>query len=156
MSLDMHAVGTALADKFGNVTAPTGTMGGTAIRSESVGVHGIPLTPAIVVELPEGEVESEMPGDRRIHHDFHVYFLFQKASGDVPRDTAVMLQWLGPLLDALESGNTLSLGSEDGWNVLKTRTVSWEPGNYSVEGDEYHAWHLITRVWTWDNLTVSV
>lgn len=155
MSLDLYAVGTALAGKFDDVTAPSGTMGGTVVRGSSVGVQTVPATPYVVVELPEGEVESEMQADRRITHDFHVYFLYGKASGDVPRDTAAMLKWLGPLLDALETGNALGLGSQSGWNVVKSRTVSYEPGGYDVAGQPYHAWHFIARVWTWDNLTVT-
>lgn len=155
MSLDLYAAGTAVAAKFDAVTAPAGTMGGTAIGQATVGVQGVLNLPAIVVELPEGEVTTEAPGDRRSTHNFHVYFLFGKASGDVPRDTAAMLKWIGPLLDALETGNQLGLGSQSGWNVLKSRTLSWEPGQYEVGGQPYHSWHLIVRVWTWDNLTVT-
>ncbi len=153
--MDLYAVGTALADKFGDVTAPSGTMGGTVIRQSTVGVQAVSVSPAIVVELPEGEVQTEEQSSRRITHDFHVYFLFGKASGDVPRDTAAMLKWLGPLLGALEAGNQLGLGSQDGWNVLKSRILSWQPGGYEVGGDTYHSWHFIVRVWTWDNLTVT-
>jgi len=155
VSLDLYAVGNALAAKFAATTAPSGTMGGTTILFSDVGVHNLPQTPAIVVELPEGEVESESQGDRRIIHDFHVYFLWQKAVGDVPRDTDVMLQWLGPLLDALESGNQLALGAQSGWSVLKSRDISYEPGNYAVGGDQYHSWHFVVRVWTLDDLAVT-
>ena len=155
MSADLHAVGTAIAGKFESVTAPAGTMGGTAIKASSVGVQNVTSTPWVVVELPSGEVTTEAQADRRSTHDFEVFFLFTKASGDVPRDTAVMLKWLGPLLDALETGNTLGLGSESGWNVLKTRTLSWEPGQYAVGGQPYHSWKFTVRVWTWDNLSVT-
>lgn len=155
MSADLYAVGTALAGKFEAVTAPAGTMGGTAIRGSSVGLQSVPVTPWIAVELPSGEVQNEAQADRRITHDFTVYLLWGRQSGDVPRDTAVMLQWLGPVLDALETGNTLGLGSESGWNVQKSRIVSWEPGQYDVGGQPYHAWRITVRVWTWDNLSVT-
>lgn len=155
MSLDLYAVGTAIAGKFDDVAAPSGTQGGTAIRGASVGVNSAPVTPYIVVELPEGEVGFEAQYDRRATHDFSVFFLYSKASGDVPRDSAVMLKWIGPLLDALESGNTLGLGSESGWNVKKTRVLSYEPGNYDVGGQPYHSWRIVVRVWTWDDLAVS-
>lgn len=155
MSLDMYAVGTALAGTFDDVTGPSGVQGGTVIRGASVGLQSVPITPYIAVELPDASVESEMQADRRIAHDFHVYFLFQKSGADVPRDTAVLLKWLGPLLDALEAANALGLGSQSGWNVLKTRIVSYEPGQYEVGGQAYHSWHFTVRVWTWDNLSVT-
>jgi hypothetical protein len=155
VTLDLHAIGTALADAFDDVTAPTGTMGGTVIKGSSVGVQTVASTPYIIVELPEGEVTSEMQADRRIEHDFPVYFLFGKSSGDVPRDTAVMLKWLGPLLGALEAANTLGIGSQSGWSVLKSRILSWTPGQYEVGGQPYHAWHFTVRVWTADNLSVT-
>ena len=153
--MDLHAVGTALAGKFDDVTGPTGVTGGTAIRGSSVGIQSIPVTPYIIVEMPEGEVQSEDSGDRRITHDFHVYFMYQKASGDVPRDTAVMLKWLGPLLGALETDNTLGIGSQSGWSLLKSRILSYEPGNYEVGGQPYHSWHFIVRIWTQDTFRVT-
>lgn len=155
MSADLYAVGTALAGKFDDVTGPSGVQGGTVIRGSSVGLQSVPVTPYIAVELPSGEVTVEEQANRRSTHDFPVYFLYQKSSADVPRDTAVMLKWLGPLLDALETGNALGLGSESGWNVLKSRILSWEPGQYEVGGQPYHSWHFTVRVWTWDNLTVT-
>lgn len=156
MSADFYAAGTALAAKFAAVTAPAGTMGGTAIRSNSVGVQGIPTTPAIVVELPEGEITTAMgTSPRRSNNDFHVYFLFEKSSADVPRDTAVMLKWLGPLLRALDSGNTLGIGSQSGWTLLKSAILSYEPGNYEVGGQPYHSWHFPTRVAIEEYVTVT-
>jgi hypothetical protein len=153
--MDLYAAGTALGGKFAAVTAPSGTMGGTAIRGSSVGINNVPATPYIVVELPSGEVQAEEQGRRRITHDFEVYFLFQKSSGDIPRDSAVMLKWLGPLLGALESGNQLGIGSQTGWELLKSRIVQWDAGQYQVGGDLYHAWHFIVRVWTTDTFTVT-
>lgn len=154
-NIDLYAAGTALGGKFAAVTGPTGVQGGTAIRGSSVGVQGVPITPYIVVELPSGEVQEETPGDRRITHDFDVYFLYQKASGDVPRDTAVMLKWIGPLLNALQTGNTLGIGAQVGWTLLKTRTLTYEPGQYEVGGQPYHTWHFVVRVWTSDTFTVT-
>lgn len=151
----MLAVGTALSAKFAAVTAPAGTMGGTAIKYDSVGVQNVPATPAIVVELPSGDVASEAQFDRSIVHDFPVYFVFDSAAGDMPRSTAVMLAWLGPLLDVLETGNALGLGGESGWNVKKSRITAYEPGQYTIGGQPYHAWNFTVRVWTWDNLAVT-
>lgn len=155
MSQDLQAVGDALGSAFAAVTAPAGTMGGTVIRGSTVGLQGVPVTPYIAVELPSGEVTTEDPGQRRMTHDFEVYFLFQKSSGDVPRDTKVLLQWLGPLLNALQSNNALDLEAETGWNVVKSRIINYEPGQYDVGGQPYHAWHLTVRVWTTDAFQVT-
>lgn len=157
MSADLYAAGTALASKFAAVTGPSGTMGGTAIREYSVGVQAVKVTPSIVVELPEGAPTSALgENPRREAHDFHVYFLFQKASGDVPRDTAVMLKWLGPLLTAVDSGSALGLSDDSGgWQVLKSQIISYEPGQYEVGGQPYHSWHFVVRVWTNTVVTIT-
>lgn len=157
MSLDLYAAGTALAAKFEAVTAPAGTMGGTAIKGSSVGVQSAANTPYIVVELPEGEPTSALgENPRRMTHDFPVYFLFGKASGDVPRDTAVMAKWLGPLLDAVNSGNALGLtDNSNGWMVLKSQVTAYEPGQYDVGGQPYHSWHFTVRVWTENVVTLT-
>ena len=147
MSADLYAVGTAIADKFGDVTGPSGVQGGTLIRGASVGIHSVPVTPYIVVELPEGEIETALAvTPRRSSHDVHVYFLYEKSSGDVPRDTAVMLKWLGPLLTALDIGSRLGLSSASGYSVLKSGITSYEPGQYEVGGQPYHSWHFVVRV----------
>lgn len=157
MSSDLHAAGTALAEKFAAVTAPTGTMGGTAIKAHSVGVQTVAVTPCIIVELPSGQPVSALgENPRRTTHDFEVFFLFGKASGDVPRDTAVMLKWLGPLLSAVDSGNALGLeDNSNGWQVLKSQVTDYEPGQYSVGGQPYHSWKIIVRVWTSESVTLT-
>jgi hypothetical protein len=147
VSADLYAVGTAIAAKFEAVTAPASTMGGTAIKAATVGVQSVTSTPYVVVELPEGQVETALAiAPRRSSHDYNVYFLFTKASGDVPRDTAVMLKWLGPLLTAVDAGNRLGLGSASGYSVLKSGITNYEPGQYEVGGQPYHSWHFTVTV----------
>jgi len=156
MSADLYAAGTALGGKFAATTAPAGTMGGTAIKGSSVGLQSVPVTPYIAVELPSGEPVSALgENPRRSTHDFEVYFLFQKASGDVVRDTAVMLQWLGPLLTCIDAGNALGLDGESGWQVLKSQITGYEPGQYEVGGQAYHSWHFTVRVWVSESVTIS-
>lgn len=151
MSLDMYGLGTALAGQFVTVTAPAGTMGGTVIRGATIEVpNNIPATPYVIVELPSGELQYENQGDRRFDHVFDVFFLFQMASGDRPRDKKTMLLWLGPLLDALHGNYKLGLGGV----VMKSRTTAFEPVVASYAGDEYHAWHLTTYVSTEDVVTL--
>lgn len=147
MSADLYAVGTAIAGKFAAVTAPTGTMGGTVIRGNSVGIQAVTVTPYVVVELPEGQIETALAvTPRRSSHDYNVFFLFEKSSGDVPRATAVMLKWLGPLLTAVDAGSRLGLGSASGYSVLKSGITSYEPGQYEVGGQPYHSWHFTVSV----------
>lgn len=147
MSADLYAVGTAIATLFEAVNAPASTMGGTVIKDASVGVQSVPSTPYVVVELPEGEITTALAiTPRRSEHDYNVFFLFTKASGDVPRDTAVMLKWLGPLLTAVDAGNRLGLASGSGFSVLKSGITSYEPGQYEVGGQPYHSWHFTVRV----------
>lgn len=156
MSADLYAVGTALADRFDSVTGPTGVQGGTVIRGSSVGIHNVPVTPYIVVELPEGEVTTGLAiTPVRSNHAFHVYFLWEKSSADVPRDTAVMLKWLGPLLQALHGGFRLGLPSQNGWGVLKAWITSYEPGQYEIGGQPYHSWHFTVTVNIEDNTAAS-
>lgn len=149
MSLDVYAVGTALAATFGTVTAPANTMGGTVIRGYSLELNAVPVTPYVVVELPKGEITFD-PSRLLVEHDFPVYFLFQKASADLPRDMAAMLQWLGPLLSA--TYGKMKLGLTD---VRKSYVTAYGFGTYKYEGDEYHAWHLTAKVWTEDAVTVT-
>lgn len=151
MSLDMYAVGTALAGRFLTVTAPADTMGGTTIRGATIEVpNNIPVTPYVIVELPSAELTVENQGQRRFDHTFEVFFLFQKASGDLPRDKRAMLRWLGPLLDALHGAYKLGLAGV----VMKSRLESFEPVVATYAGDEYHAWHLTIHVWTEDVVTL--
>lgn len=151
MSLDMHAIAEGLREEFIAVTAPTGTRGGTAIRGSSVGVETVNVTPYILVEAPNGTIDTAIGMDpRRTTHEFQVYFLFNAHQPDVPRNTAVMLQWLGPLLDALHANNALDIeyGEEADWHVLKSWILSYEPTSIEVAGTPYYAWHFPVAVHT--------
>lgn len=147
----MLAVADNLAGKYGSLTSGTAITGGTAIRGATARTpNNIPATPYVIVELPEGEVTVEEQGDRRIQWDFDVFFLHQKASGDLPRDKVAMLVWLGKLLDALHSDMDLSAT-----NVVKSRLVTVSPEVVEYAGDQYHAWHIVDRVWTADVVSLS-
>lgn len=151
MSVDLYAIADALRDTFHDVTAPTGTRGGTVIRGSSVGIDSVNVTPYILVEAPNGEVQTAMGVfPRRMDHEFQVYFLFDAQVPDVPRNTAVMLKWLGPLLDTLDTDNLLSLGPgiEDGWNVKSTQILGYDPTPLEVGGTPYYAWHFRVQVTT--------
>lgn len=151
MSLDLFEVADALRAEFADVTAPDGTRGGTAIRGSSVGVASVNATPYILVEAPNGTVNTAMDVfPRRMDHEFQVYFLFDAHTPDVPRNTKVMLEWLGPLLATLDADNLLGLGfgvNQD-WQVKSTQITSYEPTPIEVGGTPYYAWHFIVQVST--------
>ena len=147
----MHAVAEGLRVEFAAVEAPADTRGGTAIRGSSVGTAQVNATPYILVESPNGTIETAIGMDpRRTTHEFQVYFLFQHQQPDVPRNTQVMLQWLGPLLDALHANNALDIeyGEEADWHVLKTWILSYEPTGIEIAGTPYYAWHFPVAVHT--------
>lgn len=152
MALDMYAVGTALAGQFATVTAPAGTMGGTAIRSATVeSPNNLVVYPAIHVELPSGEVITDS-AQQRATHEFPVYFLFAPVSGDQPRDKKAMLQWLGPLLNATHSAVKLGASAQ---GVMKALVLEYEPVIYDYGGTNYWAWRLPTAVWTEQTITLT-
>jgi hypothetical protein len=147
----MLAVADALASAYDGLTSGTAVTGGTAIRGSTARTpNAIPATPYVIVELPEGEVTVEQMGERRVTWDFDVYFLHAKASGDLPRDKAAMLVWLGVLLDALHADMDLSVDA-----VLKSRLVSVAPEVVEYAGGQFHAWHIVDRVWTEDVVTLT-
>jgi hypothetical protein len=153
MSLDLYAVGTALAAQVATVTAPADvSMGGTVIRGSTVEApNSIPNTPYVVVVLPSGEVTAG-GGERVAVHNFPVYFLYQRSAGDLPRETKTMLQWLGPLLDATISATSIGLAAQ---GVKSALLESYEPVIYEYAGTEYHAWRFVYAVRTRDAVTYS-
>ena len=152
-AVDVYAIGTALAGKYGAVTISDSTVvGGTAIRGATfLTPNNLPVTPYVIVELPSGRQRvPEANGQQNDIHTFDVYFLLGKASGDLARDKKALAKWIGPLREALFSGNQLGVTG-----VLKARPESWEFAVYDYAGDEYHAWHLIVEVWTESSSSIS-
>lgn len=148
MSLDLLAIADAVAAKFGAVTAPTGydpIVGATARTP-----NNIPGTPFVAVELPASDEITVSTGRRDGVHDFDVYFLMDRATAALEIDKERLLKWLPGLLDATYSGLKLGL-----LTVKKSYVVEYEYGQYSYGGNEYHAWHLVVRVWTEDSITLA-
>ena len=145
----MLAIADAVATRFGSVSTPSGeTVGlvGATARTP----NNLPGTPYIVVELPGGEDLATTQGRRDGIHDFDTYFLLERASGDIPRDKVRLLRWLPGLLDATFAALKLGLST-----VKKSLVVEYEYGTYNYGGVEYHAWHLVVRVWTEDAVTLT-
>ena len=145
----MLAIADAVATRFDTVATPadeTVALVGSTARTP----NNIPGTPYVVVELPEGSDITVAAGRRDGVHDFDVYFLLDRASGDIPRDKVRLLRWLPGLLDAMYGAMKLALAT-----VKKSYVVEYEYGTYNYGGTEYHSWHLVVRVWTEDAVTLT-
>lgn len=145
----MLAIADAVAARFATVATPSGetvALKGATARTP----NNLPGTPYIVVELPESDEVTVASGRRDVVHDFDVYFLLEKASGDIPRDKVRLLRWLPGLLDATYGAMKLALAT-----VKKSYVTEYEYGSYNYGGTEYHAWHLVARVWTEDTVTLT-
>jgi hypothetical protein len=143
----MLAIADAVAARFATVATPSGeTIGlvGATARNQ----NNVPGTPYIVVEMPESD-EITVANQRVAVHDFDVYFLLDKASGDIPRDKVRLYRWLPGLLDATYGAMKLGLAT-----VRKSYVTEYEYGTYNYGGTEYHSWHLVCRVWTEDAITL--
>lgn len=144
----MLAIADAVAARFGTVATPSGetvALVGATARTP----NNLPGTPYVVVELP-GSDELIIEQRRTGSHDFDVYFLLERASGDIPRDKVRLLRWLPGLLDATYGAMKLGLAT-----VRKSWVISYEYGTYNYAGTEYHSWHLVVRVWTEDTITLT-
>ncbi len=145
----MLAIADGVAARFATVATPSGetvTLVGATARTP----NNLPGTPFVVVELPAGDELTVTQGRRDSVHDFDVYFLLDKASGDIPRDKVRLLRWLPGLLDATYAAMKLALVT-----VKKSYVTEYEYGVYNYGGTEYHAWHLVVRVWTEDTVTLT-
>ena len=145
----MLAVADAVATRFGTVATPTDetvALVGATARTP----NNLPGTPFVVVELPEGSEITVASSRRDAIHDFDVYFLLDRASGDIPRDKVRLLRWLPGLLDATYGAMKLALAT-----VKKSYVLEYEYGTYNYGGVEYHSWHLVVRVWTEDTVTLT-
>lgn len=145
----MYAVATGLADRYApaNVTPPTGY---TNIRGATVETpNNIPAFPYVIVDLPEGELIYDSATRRVATWEFDVYFLYSKASGDLPRDRKAMLKWLSVLIDQLHDPAKL-----DTANVMKAIVLRANPGSYEYAGALYHSWNFRVQVKTEDTVSL--
>jgi hypothetical protein len=109
MAADLLAIGDALAARFLAVTPPSGqTMAGATARLP----NAIPDTPFTVVVPPSGTLgmpEGFPSGRFRDEHDFDIYVLLNKASGDLPTDLVRVYAWWPVARDALSGQMKLGL-----------------------------------------------
>lgn len=144
----MLAIANAVATTYGAVSTPAGLdpiVGSTALTP-----NNIPGTPYVVVELPSSDEITIGNGRRDAPHEFDVYFLMDRATAALEIDKERLLKWLPGLLDATYAGMKLGLLA-----VKKAYSTEYEYGLYTYAGVEYHAWHLVCRVWTEDTITLA-
>lgn len=131
----------ALATKFlaANLTAPTGY---PAMRHSTARLpNAIPTSPWVLVMLPEGEV---VLGSQELNHtmEFHVLFHYAKHTGDLARDMAGMLSWIGVLLTATFADMDLGVSG-----MRKAYPTTYKLAVFTYGGDEYYGWDI---TWTAD------
>lgn len=146
MSLDFHAIGTALAAAYADVTPPTGE---DAIASSSLPVNNIGAFPAVLVFPPEWE-SAYQSGARETEQTWTVRFYRGRMSGDVNIDTTALLKWVGPLMDVTHSASKLGLSY-----VRKALPISGLVGVHTVGGVEYGVVELEIGVWTEDAVSLA-
>lgn len=148
MSLDMLAIADAVAARFATVATPSGetaALKGATARTP----NNVPGTPYIVVELPTSDGIGIEQGRRLATHDFDAYFVLDSAAGDIAIAKVRLLRWLPGLLDATYAA--MKLGRSE---IRKSYVTEYEYGTYNYGGNEYHAWHLVVRLWTEDTVVL--
>jgi hypothetical protein len=126
----------ALAAKFptGTLTPPTGY---PAIRVSTARLpNALPTSPWVLVTLPNGSVAL---ASQALDHamEFHVQFHYAKHSGDVARDIAAMLSWLGVLLTATYADMDLGVTG-----IRKAYPTSYEAVVFTYAVAEFYGWDI--------------
>ena len=152
MALDLLAIAAAVAARFAGVTPPSGQ---TLAGATHLLPNNIPNTPYVIVTPPSGELgmPEGFPTARiRDTHDFDVYVLLSKASGDQPVDLARTYAWWPVIRGAL--AGQMKLGISTVMKAVVTEDYDFDV--YAYAGTEYHAWHFIARVWTEDTMAMTI
>lgn len=150
MALDMKAIADALAARYapGLVTPPTGYP--NIVAATATPPNALPQAPYVVVWPKSGDLTYN-PGQRKGEHEFLVNFYYARHEGDIPRESAALLSWLGVLFDRLHGQMQLGLSTV----VMKAMVMSWAIGALTYAGIEYDGITLTVHVWTTDNVTLT-
>lgn len=146
MSLDIYAIGTALAARYETVTAPSGE---TDIQYAGLPQNNLADFPAVVVFPPEWEFAYQS-GSREGEMTWTVRFYRGRMSGDVNLDTTALLQWASVLIDATHGASKLGLTK-----VRKAIPTGGLVGVHTYGGVEYGVVELEVGVWTEDAVSLS-
>lgn len=149
MALDMKAIADALAARYapGVVTPPTGLP--NIVAATATPPNAIPQSPYVVVWPDTGRF-THPPARRKAEHDFLVHFHYARHEGDIPRESAALLRWLGVLFD--QTNGQLQLGLAP--IVTQALVQTWDIGSLVYAGVEYDGIVLGVRVWTSDTVNL--
>lgn len=130
MSLDMLAIGNAIAAKYPTLTPPTGL---TAVRRSTAKLPNrlTSQLPAVLVFVESGELEA-MGGSRGAEHTMLARLYIARVSvRGLPRQLNESIAWLSVLLDAWATGMQPVAG------VAAVRTIGYTVGELSYAGTAY-------------------
>jgi hypothetical protein len=141
---DYYNIAVAIGTRFLALTPPTGL---TAIQgATALTPNNIPDTPYLIVELPGSADDATVGNGMQTYVDnWDLYFLLNKASGELPVDKERLLKWLPVLITA--TYGQMALGAT-AYGLTKSYVASYEYGVYRYGGKEWHAWHLVLRTWS--------
>lgn len=143
--MDYLAIADALAARFSSsvVTPPTGLR--TIALATARPPNALAQSPSVVVWPDKGEVVFE--GGYRYDRsaDFTVSFYYARHEGDIPRESAALLSWLGVLTDQLRGQAKLGLAAS---GVTKALVTGWQIGMLTYAGITYDGITLTVSVWT--------
>ncbi len=141
--MDYLAIADALAARFAAaaVTPPAGLA--NIALSTARPPNALVQSPSVVVWPDKGEVVFE--GGYRYDRtaDFIVSFYYARHEGDIPRESAALLSWLGVLTDQLRGQMKLGLAG-----VAKALVTGWQVGTLTYAGIAYDGITLSVSVWT--------
>lgn len=129
---NLYTICTNLAAKYaaGTITTPSGA---PAMRfSYAQTPASIPATPAVYIEVDDGEVVMGA-GEWTVTHHIIVNFLLSKAPGDPERVEANRQRWLATLLAATHADADLSLSG----TVKSAYSVRYEFTIIDFAADSY-------------------
>lgn len=141
--MDYLAIADAIAARYAPavVTPPAG-LPNIAIATARP-PNALVQSPAVIVWPERGEIvwEGGYRYDRTA--DFGVHFYLARHEGDIPRQGAELMAWLGVLTDQLRGAAKLGLPG-----VSKALVTGWQVGQLVYAGTTYDGITLTVSVWT--------
>jgi len=141
--MDALVIAEALAARYrtGTLAPPTG-YGAVRVATSKL-PNAIPTSPWVLVMLPQGEIIFD-GGGVSAELEYHVLFHYAKHTGDLGRDMAGMLAWIGPLLLATAGQTKLGLGVTE--QVKSALPGDFKLAVFTYGGQEYYGWDITCTV----------
>lgn len=150
--MDFKAIADGLAARYapGVVTPPSGYP--NIVTATATPPNALPQSPYVVVYPDSGDVVYGSGERRDEPARFLVNFYYAKHEGDVPRESAALLNWLGVLLAQLHGQMKLGLAAS---GVMKALVTTWSVGALLYAGVQYDGITLNVQVWTQEAVTLT-